>query len=160
MCCLTNVIIACNSNKKVPAPAPYKVLSLHKTKKGCRWEGGIEMCIIAPVYSMEDCRLQLIPATARLNLLSFRTSNCFQTWPCRYNYVHPIQCDQTHNLIHLLASQYYKSARYKELASCNFELVSRYYELVSRYYELASRYYEFASRYIELASRNYVLFSC
>ena len=68
----------------------------------CRWEGGIELCVIAPVYSMEDCRLQLIPGTASLNLLSYRNSNSFQTWPCRYNNVHLIQCDHTHNLIHLL----------------------------------------------------------
>ena len=68
----------------------------------CRWEGGIELCVIAPVYSMEDCRLQLIPGTARLNLLNYRNSNSFQTWPCRYNNVHLIQCDPTHNLIHLL----------------------------------------------------------
>ena len=70
----------------------------------CRWEGGIEMCVIAPVYSMEDCRLQLIPRTAKLNLLSYPNSNSFQTWPCRYNYVHVIQCDYTHNLMPLLLS--------------------------------------------------------
>ena len=52
-----------------------------------------------------------------------------------------------------LASQYYKSARYKELASCNFELVSRYYELASRYNKLVSCYYELVSRYNELVSR-------
>ena len=51
---------------------------------------------------LQYCRLQLIPGTARLNLLSYRNSNSFQTWPCRYNYVHLIQCDHTHNLIHLL----------------------------------------------------------
>ena len=152
----------------------------------CRWEGGIEMCVIAPVYSMEDCRLQLIPGTARLNLLSYRKSNSFQTWPCRYNYVHLIQCDHTHNLIHLLgllplllsiksqlvirklascyfelASRYYELAsRYNELASRYNELVSRYYELASRYYELAARYNELASRHNELASRYNELASC
>ena len=119
----------------------------------CRWEGGIEMCVIDSVYSREDCRLQLIPGTARLNLLSYRNSNSFQTWPCRYNYVHLIQWGNTHNLIHLLAwvialaSQYYESARYKELASRNFELASGYYKLVSRFYELPSRYNELVSHY-------------
>ena len=87
----------------------------------CRWEGGNDMCVLDPVYSRKDCRLQLIPGTARFNLPSYRNSNSFQTWPCRYNYVHLIQCYHTHNLKHLLlialASQYYKSARYNELAS-------------------------------------------
>ena len=134
----------------------------------CRWEGGIEMCVISPVYSMEECRLQLIPGTARVNLLGYRNSNSFQTWPCRNKYVHLILCDHTHTLAWTiaLASQYYKSARYKELASCNFELVSRYNELASRYnelvsrkYELVSHYYELASRYNELVSRYYELVS-
>ena len=87
----------------------------------CRWEGGNDMCVLDPVYSRKDCRLQLISGTARFNLPSYRNSNSFQTWPCRYNYVHLIQCNHTHNLKHLLvitlASQYYKSARYNELAS-------------------------------------------
>ena len=48
-------------------------------------------------------------------------------------------------LVIALASQYYKSTRYNELASGYFELVSRYYELASRYYELVSRYNELAS---------------
>ena len=77
----------------------------------CRWEGGNDMCILDPVYSRKDCRLQLIPGTARFNLPSYRNSNSFQTWPCRYNYVHLIQCNHTHNLKHLLVialtSQYY-----------------------------------------------------
>ena len=121
----------------------------------CRWEGGNDMCLLDPVYSRKDCRLQLIPGTARFNLSSYRNSNSFQTWPCRYNYVHLIQCNHTHNLKYLLvfASQYYKSARYNELASQYNELVSRYYELVSRYYELAARYYELAARYYDMASR-------
>ena len=93
----------------------------------CRWEGGNGMCVLDPVYSRKDCRLQLIPGTARFNLPSYRNSKSFQTWPCRYNYVHLIQCNHTHSLKHLLvialASQYYKSARYNELASRYFELV-------------------------------------
>ena len=95
--------------------------------KSCRWEGGNDMCVLDPVYSRKDYRLQLIPGTARFNLPSYRNSNSFQTWPCRYNYVHLIQCNHAHNLKHLLAialaSQYYKSARYNELASRYFELV-------------------------------------
>ena len=84
------------------------------------------MCEIDPVYSRKYCRLQLIPGTARLNLMSYWNSNSFQTWPCRYNYVHLIQCNHTHNLIHLLCYcpcfSDYKSARSNELASRYFRV--------------------------------------
>ena len=80
------------------------------------------------------CSVQLIPGTAGINLLSYRNSNSFQTWPCRYNYVHTMTSHITSYtcLVIALASQYFKSALYNELAS-------RYYELAARYCELASR---------------------